>query len=243
MQQDRADHAASTACVVRLAHIAKRIDDRPVLRDVSLEVTAGESIVLLGANGAGKSTLLRLIAGLTPVSGGSIELFGQAQRRDVVDARRKIGFIGHQSMLYRDLTAAENLAFFAKLYGVPNVAERTKQLLTMVGLLDRANDPPKAFSRGMTQRLSIARALVHDPELLLADEPFAGLDARSSEGLEKLFAKLSGEGKTLIIVNHDIAQSLRLCRRCVILRGGLVASDRPTSGLDPRAVRAEVEGM
>jgi heme ABC exporter ATP-binding subunit CcmA len=234
---------ARVGTVVRLAHVAKRIDERPVLKDVTLDIAAGESLTILGANGAGKSTLLRLIASLTPVSSGEIELFGQPQRCNVAAWRRRMGFIGHQSMLYRDLTAAENLAFFAKLYGVPDAQERTRQMLIMVGLVDRANDPPKAFSRGMQQRLSIARALIHDPDLLLADEPFAGLDARSSEGLEKLFTKLSSHGKTLLIVNHDIAQSVRLCRRCVILRNGTVVSDRPTVGLDPQAVRAEVEGL
>jgi ABC-type multidrug transport system ATPase subunit len=130
-------------------------------------------------------------------------------------------------MLYRDLTARENLELFAKLYGVPDPGGRAGELLNIVGLTGRADDPVKTFSRGMTQRVSIARALVHEPELILADEPFAGLDVPGAAAVERLLDDLHLAGKTIVMVNHDVAQSLRLGERIVVLRDGVVAADEP----------------
>jgi heme exporter protein A len=143
-------------------------------------------------------------------------------------------------MLYRDLSAAENLAFFAKLYAVADPAGRARQMLDMIGLRERANDPVKNFSRGMVQRVAIARALLHDPALLLADEPFDGLDAPSIESLEKLLAQLNEAGKTIVMVNHDIEQSLSIADHAIVLRGGRIALDQPTHRLYPREVLSEV---
>ncbi|CAN5436618.1 ABC transporter ATP-binding protein [soil metagenome] len=243
LEQPHPRIATKVSSTVRIPHVSKRLEERPVLRDICLDIQAGEFVVLLGANGAGKSTLLKLIVGLLSPCEGSVELFGQSLRTGGAAARKRIGFIGHQSMLYRDLSARENVAFFARLYGVPNVAARTDEILRTVGLIDRANDAAKTFSRGMTQRLSIARALVHNPDLILADEPFAGLDERSTDGLQKLLARLHAAGRTLVVVNHDVAQSLRIARRAVVLSGGRIASDRPTEDLDVGTVLAEVIGQ
>jgi heme exporter protein A len=154
--------------------------------------------------------------------------------------RAKIGLIAHTSMLYRDLSAKENLLFFAKLYEVKEPEDRVVRMLRMVGLTDRANDPVKNFSRGMTQRASIARALLHDPELILADEPFAGLDAPSTTALEGLLSRLNAVGKTIVLVNHDIEQTLRLAERAIVLRQGKIALDQPTHRLYAREVLSEV---
>ena len=223
--------------------LGKRMDDRPVLDGIDLQVPEGQFVTLLGANGAGKSTLLKVLATLMPPTSGQLRLFGNpASGRDARAARARIGMIAHQSMLYRDLTARENLEFFARIYGVLDARSRVSQLLDMVALTDRGDDAIKTFSRGMTQRVAIARALVHDPDLLLADEPFDGLDAPSSATLEQLLGDLHEQGKTVILANHAIDQSLRLAERAVVLRGGHVVIDEPSAGLRAAEVLAEMEG-
>lgn len=231
---------SDTAPAVRAANVTKKIDDRVILRHVSFSVPTGSFTVLLGANGAGKSTLLRAMATLTPISGGTLELFGVSARGDLPRVRARIGLIGHQFMLYRDLTALENLVFFGKLYRVPQPRQRALELLERVGLSDRRDDPVKTFSRGMGQRVAIARALMHGPDLVLADEPFAGLDAPSARMLEGLLGGLHAEGKTIILANHDIVQSLRVSERAIVLRRGRVAMDGASGELDEERVLAEV---
>jgi heme exporter protein A len=234
--------ATQRPSLVRAVRLSKSIDERPVLRDIDFEIQAGSYVALLGANGAGKSTLLKIIATLIPPTTGELQLFGQPIRSSTLDARRKIGFIGHNSMLYRDLTAMENLEFYAKLYRLPNPATRARQMLAMAGLESRAGDAIKTFSRGMIQRAAIARALLHDPELLLADEPFSGLDAPSIASLEELLSDLNASGKTIILVIHDIEQSLRIAERAIILRGGRIVASDSTFRLYPREVLSEVTG-
>ena len=233
--------AADDSFAVTAWQLSKRIDDRLVLEDIQFALPAGKSVALLGANGAGKSTLLRILATLVPPTSGELWLFGRPVSRNGAAARARIGLIGHQSMLYRDLSARQNLEFFCRLYGIRKPRERAEVLLQSVGLIDRADDPIKTFSRGMTQRAAIARALVHDPDLLLADEPFDGLDAPSSGVLENLLQGLQSAGKTLILANHDIHQSLRLTDRTIILREGQIVIDEPSRDLSAAAVIAEME--
>ena len=223
--------------------LCKRIDERAVLDGIDLQVYRGQFVALLGANGAGKSTLLKVMATLTPPTLGELTLFGNpATGRQAQAARGRIGMIGHQSMLYRDLSARENLEFFARLYGVPDPRGRTQRLLDVIALSQRADDAVKTFSRGMTQRVAIARALVHEPDLLLADEPFDGLDAPSIATLEQLLSDLREQGMTVILANHSIDQSLRLADRAVVLRGGRVVIDEPSDSLRSDDVLAEMEG-
>lgn len=226
---------------MRAEALAKRIDDRTILADINFEIAAGSVVALLGANGAGKSTLLKILATLTSPSSGTLSLFGMSAHRDAARVRGQIGLIGHQSMLYRDLTARENLIFFGRLYSVEQPRQRADVLLDAVGLGGRANDAVKTFSRGMTQRLAIARALVHRPKLLLADEPFDGLDAPSVADAEDILGQLQAAGRTIILVNHDIAQSLRLCQRAIVLRQGRIVIDRPTTELSAEQVLAEMQ--
>jgi heme exporter protein A len=232
--------AAPAAIAVRAVGLGKAIDTRAILQDIDLEVRAGEFVAVLGANGAGKSTLLRLLATLTHATTGELNLFGRRVTGDCRELRARIGLIGHQSMLYRDLTARENLEFFGRLYGVPNPAGRAARLLEVMGLGDRADDPVKSFSRGMVQRVAIARALVHDPEMILADEPFDGLDAPSAAATEELLERLHQCGKTIVLVNHDIAQSLRVARRVIVLSRGRILLDAAPRTLDVAGVLAEV---
>jgi len=231
----------TAAMPVRANGLCKSIDERPILKGIDLEVGRGRFIALLGANGAGKSTLLKLLATLTTPTSGRLELFGmEARGTAAVKVRAKIGLIGHQTMLYHDLSARENLEFFGALYGVADVRKRAMHLLEAMGLATRASDAVKAFSRGMMQRVAIARALMHDPELLLADEPFAGLDAPSTAVLEKVLRDLHAAGKTIVLANHDIGQSLRLAERAVVLRGGKKVIDAGSSELDERRVLQEM---
>jgi heme exporter protein A len=226
--------------VLSLRGLGKVIDDRVVLRDVNLSINCGEFIAVLGANGAGKSTLLKILATLIPATDGDFLLFGKPVRSSSAAMRRRIGLIDHQPLLYRDLTAIENLEFFAALYGVSDPSARACHMLERFGLSSRRDDPVKSFSRGMVQRVAIARALLHEPDLLLADEPFAGLDAPSAEFLERFFRDLALSGKTIVLVNHDVEQSLRLVDRIVVLRDGTVAVDQPAQRLYAQEVLEEV---
>ncbi|MHC4717292.1 MAG: ATP-binding cassette domain-containing protein, partial [Planctomycetota bacterium] len=158
---------APQEAIVRSSGLFLRLDDRPILSDISLSVPPGRTMALLGANGAGKSTLLHVLATLLAPTRGRLELFGQV---GAARARSRIGLITHQPVLYRDLTARENLLFFGRLYGITDPQERASRMLRLVGMGHRADDAVKTLSRGMTQRVSIARALMHDPDLLLADE-------------------------------------------------------------------------
>lgn len=200
---------------------------RPVLRNLSLRVDRGEILALFGSNGAGKTTLLRILATLLRPSAGRLTLAGADLLRGPSrrEARRRLGLLSHQSMLYERLTARENLVFFAEMYAVPSPRRRADALLAEVGLSGREEDPVREYSRGMQQRLAIARSLVHDPELLLLDEPFSGLDPAASAWLAALLADLAGRGKTLIFTSHDLESGLRLCRRAAMLSRGALAID------------------
>ena len=179
---------------VTAIRVEKRYGLRPVLRDVTFEVARGGALLVTGPNGAGKSTLLRLIAGLAAPSRGSLEI--QVERR-------KIGFLGHEPLLYRELTALENLDLYGRLYRVPERRERIGMLLERFGLWEARRQRVTSYSRGMTQRLALCRALLHEPELVVLDEPHASLD---DEGLALLDAELdalSAAGATLVVATHD----------------------------------------
>ncbi len=238
--QPTTSDSASTVAAVSVARLCKSFDEKRILRDLSFEIPQGRFTALLGANGAGKTTLLKILATLLPPSQGRITIFGGDSRRDCARVRGRLGLIGHNAMLYRDLSPLENLVFFGGLYGVPAAEKRARDLLSYVELSNRAGDAVKTFSRGMLQRVSIARALMHDPDLLLADEPFAGLDAPSTRLLEEMLRKLSEEGKTVILCNHDIEQSLRLVQHLLVLRKGELILDQPAQGVDAETILREV---
>lgn len=235
-----ADATPARPGVIELTRLTKQIDDREVLAGVDARIDQGEFVALLGSNGAGKTTLLKILALLSSPSGGSLSLFGSAAHRRQHELRRRIGMIGHQSMLYGELSAHENLLFFGKLYGLTNPEARSALLLERLGLRERSHDPVKHFSRGMLQRAAIARALLHDPDLILADEPFTGLDAASTLTLETLFNDLHRLGKTTVLVHHDLAHATRLAKRAIVLHRGRIALDRSTDRLSVEQIIAEV---
>ena len=232
--------AAATVPAVQAAGLSLDLDDKPILREISLDVPPGQAVALLGANGAGKTMLLKVLATLVRPTSGQLRLFGHAAGPNADQARARIGVVAHQSMLYRDLSARENLEFFGRLYDVADPPDRAAAMLARVALADRADDPVWSLSRGMIQRVAIARALVHDPALLLADEPFDGLDAPSAQSLEALLRALCGEGKTLILSNCDIPRMLRLVDDVIVLRRGRVVLDRPVAAIDVAAVLKEI---
>lgn len=223
--------------------LSLRLDDREILSNICLNVPRGQTVAILGANGAGKSTLLRVLALLAPRSAGELELFGQAVTPGATGIRLRIGVIAHQPMLYCDLSARENLLFFGQLYDVADAKGRSDEMLELVGLSHRADDAVKKLSRGMTQRVSIARALMHNPDLLLADEPFDGLDAPSVGVMETLLGRLSEAGKTVMLVNHNVPQSLRLADTVIVLRQGRVALTGPADESGQEAVLKEMAGV
>jgi heme exporter protein A len=193
-----------------------------VIAGVDLVVEGGECVALLGANGAGKTTLLRLLATLLRPSGGRLVLFGEDAARRPAAALARIGFVGHESACYGDLTAAENLAFYADLYRVDDARARAAELIAWAGLEHGARRPVRTFSRGMTQRLALARALLHRPELLLLDEPFNGLDPQATARLESLLLELRTAGHAIVLSTHDVPRGAALATRVAILHRGRI---------------------
>jgi heme exporter protein A len=214
--------------------IRKTFGHFTALAGVTLDVRRGEFLTLFGRNGAGKTTFLKIASTLVRATHGKLQIEGIDIREEPEQARRHIGFLSHNTYLYRDLNPVENLRFFAQLYGVPNAEDRIHSLLDRVGLKRRASDPVRAFSRGLHQRVGIARVMLHDPSLILLDEPYTGLDANAIETLNVMLDEAVARGKTVILTTHDLEQGLRAATRAAIIdRGKIVLSG---SGKDP-AVR------
>jgi heme exporter protein A len=211
--------------VIRLDKVEKWFGRTSALRGVDLTVQRGEFLVLLGRNGAGKSTLLRVVARLVRPNSGRVEVCGIDVLRHPEAGREKLGFVAHSSYLYRNLTAFENLQFFARLYGLNDAQDRIQKVLSWVGLEKSAHRPIHGFSRGMQQRLSIARATLHDPQILLLDEPFSGLDLEASELLGSWLESFVTSGKTVLMATHDLEQGLRGARRWAFVDQGQIAEE------------------
>jgi heme ABC exporter ATP-binding subunit CcmA len=201
-----------------------------VLHGVDLTLAPGEALAVAGPNGAGKSTLLRLLAGLMRPSAGDIHVLGSALAGDAAEARRAIGLLSHQSLLYDDLTLAENLTFAARLYGLGNPRAAARAALDAAGLAARVNDTPRRLSRGLLQRAGIARALLHAPRVLLLDEPFTALDAASADRLRADLRVRLADGLGLVIVTHHLAEVWELATRVAVLVEGRWVADEPRAG-------------
>jgi heme exporter protein A len=190
------------------------------LRGISFTLGAGDVLAIFGPNGAGKTTLLRLLAGVLRADKGSIRIAGAPLVRGDAAQRRRLGLIAHASLCYDGLTAAENLEFYARLYGLAEPKAAAARALEGVGLGDRASSPAGTMSRGMVQRLSIARALLHDPEIVLLDEPFTGLDQRAAAALQGQLAALRSQRRTVVMVTHNLDEGLELATHVAIQVAG-----------------------
>lgn len=219
---------------IEVRAITKDFGPVRALRGVTLAVAPGEALVVFGPNGAGKTTLLKIIATLMRPTSGQVLLLGEDPRADG-RLRGRIGFVSHHSYLYPGLTGVENLRFAAQMYGVRDAPARVDALLRAVGLDGRGTDLVRTYSRGMTQRLSIARALVHDPEILLLDEPYTGLDRQAAAAFTDLLVAMRGT-RTIVMTTHSIEQGVALCDRVAILVDGAVAYEARDGAGDVRAV-------
>lgn len=213
--------------LVEVRGLTRRYGPVRALAGVDLVLNRGEILLVLGPNGAGKSTLLRTIAGLLLPTAGSVAIDGRPLKRDDPDARRPIGLLSHQSLLYDELTLLENLLLAATLYDLPDSRTRAFAALAAQGLEQRAHDKPRSLSRGMQQRAAIARALLHDPALLLLDEPFTGLDAVASDRLRDLLLAERSASRAMVIVTHHAAEAWELTTRVGVLRNGQWVFESP----------------
>ncbi len=207
--------------------LTKSFGPRQALAGVDLRVAPGECVVLCGPNGAGKTTLLRILATLARPTSGVVRIAGLDPAKAGAEVRQHIGFLSHRTLLYDDLTAEQNLAFYARMYAIPDAQARIDGLLERVGLTARRHDLVRTYSRGMQQRLAVARAVLHRPALVLLDEPYTGLDPLAADALTALLTDLTGEGCTLLLTSHNLQSDVTLNRRAVVLNRGRIVYDAP----------------
>ena len=226
---------------MRASALGRAYGELVALRDVSFELPGASTLAVLGPNGSGKTTLVRMLATLLRPTEGELEVLGAELPRHAYHARGRIGLLGHDPLLYRDLTIAENLAFHARLHRVDDAAERIEELLAAVRLERRAGELVRNLSAGMAQRAAVCRAVLHSPELLLLDEPRSHLDPEAATMVEPLIGRECGLGR--VLVSHDVEAALAESDRALVLgAGGRVAYEGPSSGISPGDVRRGLRG-
>ncbi len=222
--------------MIKVRKLVKRFGLKTVLKGMDFEVEQGEFVGLLGPNGAGKTTFLRILSSLSRPSLGDVRIAGYRLPHQATAVRRRLGVLSHQPLLYGDLTAEENLRFYGKMYAVENPDSRIDEVLRLVDLAHRRNDLVRTYSRGMQQRLAIARSVLHDPDILLLDEPYTGLDQDACAMLDEVLQEIAVQGRTIVMTSHDLARVADLASRFDVLsRGKIVSSagreDIPKDGL------------
>lgn len=222
----------SAAPAIETHGLSKKFGLIQAIDRLSFRVERGESVAVFGPNGAGKTTLIRMLTLSLRATAGRFRIDGLDPAEEDLRIRQRIGVISHQSFLYDDLSALQNLEFFARLYGVSAPRRRAEELLQTVGLAPRADDPVRTFSRGMQQRVSLARALLHRPRIVFLDEPFTGLDPHAARTLRATLDGLREEGRTVFMVTHNLAQGLELSDRWLILSGGRVVDEGRSEAAD-----------
>jgi heme exporter protein A len=210
--------------MIEVRKLVKRFGLKTVLRDLDFHVEPGEFVALLGPNGTGKTTFLRILASLSRPTLGYISIAGHSLPDQSAAVRRSLGVVSHLPLLYGDLTAEENLRFYGRMYDVPALEARITEVLKMVGLENRRGDLVRTFSRGMQQRLAIGRAVLHDPEVMLFDEPYTGLDQDASTMLDEVLKTVGTRGRTVVMTSHDLTRAEYLCTRFDVLSRGVIAA-------------------
>ena len=213
--------------LIAVEKLDKTFGARWALRGLSFSVAPGDIVALVGPNGAGKTTLLRILATLSRPDAGKILIGKIPLAQHANAARGAIGFVGHQTFMYDDLTAAENLRFYAQLYDLPNIAERVREVAQRVGIEHRLNDLARTLSRGLQQRLTLARMLLHEPAVLLLDEPYTGLDKTAADLLDDIMLNAKKEGRGILFSTHDLERGLAICDRALVMKAGRLAYDLP----------------
>lgn len=229
--------AASQALAFDVQGLTRSFGQHKALRGIDLKVEPEECLVVFGPNGAGKTTLVKILATIMRASSGRILVAGLDLKADAEDIRRRIGVVTHQTFLYSNLTAYENLEFYSRLYDVPARRERIEEVVSQVGMTSRLHDRVGTLSRGMQQRISIARAVLHKPDIMLLDEPEAGLDQEAVSLLWKIL-RTGGEGRrTMLLTTHSLERGLELCDRFVILDRGSIVYQNSGDALDTAGLR------
>jgi heme exporter protein A len=210
--------------MITVKKLVKRFGLKTILRGVDFEVQPGEFVALLGPNGAGKTTFLRILASLSRASLGDVTIAGYRLPHEAAQVRARLGVVSHLPLLYGDLTAEENLRFYARMYNISDYDLRVAEVLEMVGLEGRRRDLVRTFSRGMQQRLAIGRAVLHDPDVVLFDEPYTGLDQDASAMLDEVLKTVAAKGRTVVMTSHDLARAEDLATRFDILSRGVISA-------------------
>jgi heme exporter protein A len=217
--------------MINVKKLVKRFGLKTVLRGLDFDVQPGEFVALLGPNGAGKTTFLRILASLSRPSLGNVTVAGYQLPHEAAAVRARLGVVSHLPLLYGDLTAEENLRFYGRMYNISDLEPRITEVLEMVGLENRRRDLVRTFSRGMQQRLAIGRAVLHDPDVMLFDEPYTGLDQDASSMLDDVLKTVAAEGRTVVMTSHDLVRAEDLATRFDILSRGVITASTTREGL------------
>ena len=213
--------------MIEIKGLTKQADDKLILRGIDLKIQTGETVAILGPNGAGKSTILKVIATLMKPTSGTVNINGLELKQHSMKIKKMLGYLPHSSLLYEHYSPVENLVFYGSAYGIDDPGTRAVELVRQVGLSYFQNEPVKNFSRGMIQRIAIARAIIHDPLLLLLDEPHTGLDQGAIAILNQVILAMKNQGTTTLMVTHDLKQAAEICDRAIIIKNGRVVEDFP----------------
>ncbi len=225
--------------MITVRKLVKRFGLKPVLRGMDFSVETGEFVALLGPNGAGKTTFLRILSSLSRPTIGAVTIAGYSLPGQAAAVRRRLGVVSHLPLLYGDLTAEENLRFYARMYDIAHAEKRISEVLEMVGLAPRRRDLVRTFSRGMQQRLAIGRAVLHDPEVMLFDEPHTGLDQDACQMLDTVLREVAARGRTVVMTSHDLARVADLASRFDVLSRGVITASLQRSQMgDPNNLLA-----
>jgi len=224
--------------MIEVRKLVKRFGLKPVLRGLNFSADPGEFVAILGPNGAGKTTFLRILASLSRPTLGEVRVAGYRLPDQAAAVRRRLGVVSHLPLLYGDLTAEENLRFYTRLYGVERESQRVAEVLELVGLSARRRDLVRTFSRGMQQRLAIGRAVLHDPDVILFDEPHTGLDQDACAMLDGVLRRVAAQGRTIIMTSHDLARIADLASRFDVLSRGVMVASTQRAEIEPNALLA-----